>query len=154
MAYQEKYSLLDAVGAVHPALEWIQDNKHREPTPAEHAWLALDHIRANPQEWNQIVWWCGTRGCIAGHIAVNAGLFGGGTTVHGRDGLVFKYASDLLSEDDTVTLDDDETGRFIGSIFEGSVTLYGLTRMITIKFGERPTSLDEAYAAILVDEWD
>lgn len=36
--------------------------------------LAMDHINAHPEEWDQGVWVCGTTACIAGRIILQAGL--------------------------------------------------------------------------------
>lgn len=34
------------------------------------AYAVLDHIKANPDEWNQEIWACGTKGCFAGWATV------------------------------------------------------------------------------------
>lgn len=37
------------------------------------AYVTLDHIDANPADWNQKTWWCGTSGCFAGWTVTLAG---------------------------------------------------------------------------------
>lgn len=34
---------------------------------------ALEHIKANPDEWDQSTWFCGTAACLAGHIVLRDG---------------------------------------------------------------------------------
>lgn len=47
-----------------------------------------DHIRRNPQNWNQMVWGCGTSHCYAGHV---------GTWLYGMQ----------MDEQDNVYLNED-----------------------------------------------
>lgn len=42
-------------------------------TNAALAYATLDHIDANPDEWNQERWICGTGACYAGHAVMIAG---------------------------------------------------------------------------------
>lgn len=35
--------------------------------------IGVEHIRNNPREWDQSLWFCGTTACLAGHIVTRAG---------------------------------------------------------------------------------
>lgn len=120
---------------------------------AELAYAVLDHIDANPKQWNQAEWWiqtdCGTAACFAGWAVALAGHKVASRETYGYDAIdgdentfiSTVAARDLgLTEECTCTegcgrqVADDNAAR----LFYGSNTRKDLGGLVAEIFGPRP----------------
>jgi hypothetical protein len=96
----------------------------------------LNRVAANPREWNQRTWWCGTAGCFAAHALLEAGY-----TTHQLAVLKDRYNPDEREFDENMVplhakkwlkLNDDEAG----VLFQGDNTFEMLEWIVSdIKAG-------------------
>ena len=57
----------------HMEVSMAQLTGRNRPINVELLWVTLNHIKRNPDTWDQESWRCGSSACFAGHAALQAG---------------------------------------------------------------------------------
>lgn len=121
---------------------------------AELAYRVLDHIDADPKNWNQNEWQCGTAACFAGWAV----RLSGGTMINVNDSVVVESGlPELLGESvdrAAETLLGMPVGRYMETddehLFDPGNTRADLGRIVAEIFGPRPEPTPVDYDKPLV----